>query len=220
MKTEKINTSISASENGLFVATNEKSSNFDPVKDEALWQQFKAGDEAAFGLIYKRNAEKLFRYGMKIVRNKELVKDAVQSLFVDLWNNKEKLSAIKTIQAYLFKSLRRSLIRKAAKERKLINICQDNTLFSNHTPSAEFNLIEKQRFDEKRRALQSALGHLNLKQREILHLKFYARLNYEEIMQVMNLNKKAAYNLLARSLKKLQAYMSILVFTLLYLSSL
>ncbi|MGY0408412.1 MAG: RNA polymerase sigma factor [Polaribacter sp.] len=193
--------------NELFFSKKSKSIN--EVSDLQLWQEFKSGSEFAFEIIYKNHAFKLYSYGLKLVRNKDLVKDAIQDLFIDIWNTKDKLANVTSIKGYLYKSIRRKLIAQATKQRKFFNDTKDINNLLNTTPSKEFNLIEKQRFDNDCRTLKKHIATLTHKQKEIIHLKFYVGLSYEEIMEVMSLDKKATYNLMSRTIQILRNQMKL-----------
>jgi RNA polymerase sigma-70 factor (ECF subfamily) len=174
------------------------------VSDLQLWHNFQMGSEAAFASIYNANAERLYGYGLKLVKDKDLVKDCIQDLFVELWDTKHNLSSVRSIKAYLFKCIRRKLIARAAKLRKRFDLNIDLDLVRESTPSAEINLIEKQRFEDERSILAKTLKKLNSKQREIIHLKFYGNLRYDEISEIMALDKRGTYNLMAHTIKLLR----------------
>ncbi|SHG90306.1 RNA polymerase sigma factor [Flagellimonas flava] len=179
--------------------------------DLQLWQEFKSGSENAFATIYNDNASRLYSYGIKLVHDQDLVKDTIQDLFVELWNTKQRLGEVKSIKSYLYKSIRRALISKASNKRNRLGFFYHLERFEETVPSQEIHLIEKQRFDEERKKLKKALGKLNPKQQEVIHLKFYSRLSYEEIAEVMSLDKKKTYNLVAYTLKLLRQYLSLSV---------
>ncbi|MEN8124969.1 MAG: sigma-70 family RNA polymerase sigma factor [Bacteroidota bacterium] len=181
------------------------------MADLQLWQEFQMGSESAFATIYELHVALLYSYGLKLVYDKELVKDTIQDLFIELWDAKDRLAQVQSIKAYLYKSLRRKLITKASKERKTFDKNQDINNLDKKIPSAEINLIEKQRFEEQRYALQKVLITLTDKQKEIIHLKFYGQLSYNEIAEIMSLDKKGVYNLMARTIKLLKKQLVILV---------
>lgn len=179
------------------------------VDDTQLWQEFQAGNETAYALIYRNHAPLLYGYGLKLVKDKELIKDCIQDLFVEIWNTKHKLSKVKSIKSYLFKSIRRKLIAECVKRRRTT---LDSAIFPIlkvlTSPSAEFNLIEKQRFNQERLKLKRALDQLTDRQREIIHLKFYVQLSYVEIAEVMSVSTKGAYKLMGRSINFLRQHMT------------
>ncbi|CAM4203202.1 RNA polymerase sigma factor [Zobellia nedashkovskayae] len=174
--------------------------------DYQLWQEFKRGNETAFATIYKDNVQRLYSYGIKLVHDKGLVKDAIQDLFVEIWDAREKLGEVRSIKSYLYKSIRRKLISQTVKKRKRSSANFELEIVHRETNSAEINLIEKQLFDEKRNKLLKTLGKLNDKQSEIIHLKYYGNLTYNEIAEIMSLDKKGTYNLMAHTIKLLRQH--------------
>ncbi|RAV30534.1 hypothetical protein DN748_03285 [Sinomicrobium soli] len=178
--------------------------------DIQLWQEFQAGSDTAFAFIYRKYASPLYSYGMKLVNNREQVMDAIQDLFVGLWDRKEKLGKVRSIRSYLYKSLQRKLISGASKRRLLPHSEETEIAENGNASSVERNLIEKETFNREFRALTSALSRLGGKQQQVIHLKYYAQLNYEEIADVMGMDKKAVYNLMAYTLQTLRKSLDIL----------
>lgn len=172
--------------------------------DLQLWREFQSGSESSFTIIYRDNAARLYSYGKKLVNDKELVMDAIQDLFVELWDAKERLGQVESIKSYLYRSIRRKIIAPAGKQRNHTFEISDSLLEPSH--SIEHSLIEKQRFDQERRELKKALSNLNPNQREIIHLKYHAQLNYQEIAEIMGTDKKAIYNLMARTIHQLRQH--------------
>ncbi|NJB82706.1 RNA polymerase sigma factor [Wenyingzhuangia aestuarii] len=194
-----------------FPKTKRKEIVYQVDNDIALWKEFQLGSEIAFAKIYKENVDKLYRYGLKVVYDKNLVKDAIQDLFIELWDRKEKLSEVNSIKSYLYTSLRRKLIKQQIKHKKTHNSNESVDTLKDELESIEFSLIEKQQLDVELKSLKKGLDNLKPKQREIVYLKFYARLSYEEIMDIMSLDKKQAYNLLSRTLKTLKDVLILLL---------
>lgn len=187
--------------------------------DVQLWNEFQSGSEEAFATIYKNNADRLYSYGLKLVRDKELVMDAIQDLFVELWDAKERLGKVRSIKSYLYKSLRRKLIATAVKLRKVTSDSVEDGFLHEMEPSPERSLIERQHFDAQRKKVKKALSSLNQAQQEIIHLKYYGQLSYQEIAEAMEMDKKAVYNLMARAIHQLRNSLGTFLFvaTLLFL---
>jgi len=85
----------------------------------SLWQSFKSGDKDSFQTIYFSHFNNLYEYGMRIVNDKELVKDGIHDLFIKLWNNKSNLSNITAIRSYLLVSLRTTLYNRMEKNSRM-----------------------------------------------------------------------------------------------------
>jgi len=175
------------------------------INHDFNWQSFKKGDSKAFELIYRFYANKLFNYGSKFCKDSDIVKEAVQELFVNLWTNKNNISDPASIKNYLFKALRLSLFKKISYDQK----------YSSHTESEQYDFqtvfnkedeiirIETNSLLQQR--LQIVLDSLTAHQREVVFLKYYEELSYQEIAEIMGISVKAAYKLMGRAVDSIRS---------------
>lgn len=176
--------------------------------DLRLWHNFQGGSEIAFETIYRNYATSLYAFGLKLTKDKELVKDCIQDLFIEIWKSKHRLASVKSIKSYLFKSIRRKLIAELVKKRRNFS---DNVLTKIpkylQNCSVETDWIENQNSTRQQQKLKMALSMLTDRQKEIIHLKFYSLLSYVEISEVMALSMKGTYKLMGRSICGLRKHM-------------
>ncbi|RNL90327.1 sigma-70 family RNA polymerase sigma factor, partial [Sinomicrobium pectinilyticum] len=131
-------------------------------------------------------------------------KDCIQEFFIKLWQIKERLGDVYALGPYLFKSFRRYILNEASKQRRVTSVSSDSVFDKDATPSTEYSLIEKEKFNSQQKALKAALEKLSEREREIIYLKFYGHLEYDEIAEVLNIQKKSVYNFTTRALKHLR----------------
>ncbi len=155
---------------------------------DELWAETEQ-NELAFKHLFEREFEKLFAYGIKIQQNKSDVKDAIQDVFTDLWTKRKDRLDIKNIHAYLLKSVRYKLIKKANNV-KVIDIDRY---------AAEFSTSSREQPIDEKAALQQILISMPKRQREVLHLKFYQGLTNPEIGELLNMNAQSVANSLQRA---------------------
>lgn len=172
--------------------------------DEGLiWLNFQAGDKHAYAVLYDAYFKQLYRYGLKISADANLVKDCIQELFIKLWRTRENLGQPVSTKSYLFESLRRTMLKELAKKQYQIqeNLPEDYH-FEVSLPE-EIRLIDLQVTEERMKQLERALQKLTKRQRDAIHLKFYGQLSYEEIAEIMELNIRSVYNLVSKALEVL-----------------
>lgn len=175
------------------------------IDDSMLWKALRSGDERALITIFDLFVKPMYNYGYKIIGEREIVKDSVQELLTEIWQNRARLGDTNSIKSYLFKSLRRKLIRLKAKSEK--RLMKSLSFFENKletVSSHEFVMIAEQISMERREKLLSMLDKLTKRQREVIFLRYFEELNYEQIAQVMELNKQTVYNLLHHALDQLK----------------
>ncbi|WP_421829262.1 RNA polymerase sigma factor [Larkinella sp.] len=190
--------------------------------DKTLWQAFKRGDETAFGVLYQRYVRVLFSYGKKLSRDEQAVEDAVQDLFVDLWQSRSRLSDVESARFYLFRSLRRK-IHKALRPDQLASESWEMTdeWRLPTSPAQETEVINAERLRTQTADLQVKLKKLPLRQYEVLMLYYYQDFSYAQIADILAINEQSVRNLLQRGLHKLRQFAilssTILLFILFFL---
>jgi RNA polymerase sigma factor (sigma-70 family) len=178
----------------------------------ALWQNFKQGDKKALSQIYYEHYSDLYTYGSKITKNTILVEDCIQDLFLVLWKSRERLGEVQSIKAYLFKSFRSKLFRVLKKHKTDALLPDFRTLMNmDFELSAEEMMIDQQSVDEQTRNLQIALNKLTNRQKEIMYLRFYKDLSYDEIAQIIPISYQSIRNSVHESVKMLRKYLLLLL---------
>ncbi len=175
--------------------------------DIALWEAYQQGDHHSFDQLFRRYYEPLVQYGNKFTGNSGMLEDCIQELFTELWQNKSQ-TQVQSVKAYLFKSLKYKLYR--AHQRKTAGPFNENYAEVLFELSHETLLVGREQDAEKTARVLQALGQLSTRQKEIIYLKFYQELNYEEVSEIMNINYQAARNLLYQSIKSLKKLLTAL----------
>ena len=170
-----------------------------------LWHAFKLGSEAALTSIYQQYIHALYHYGERITSDKELIEDSIHDLFVNLWRRRESIGQASSVKYYLFKGVRRQIIKNLARKRKLPcdgNVPEDYTF--EITFSCESEKIRQEVSEAQRDTLLKAINRLSRRQKEAITLKFYDDLTYQEVASVMSLSVRATYTLIYRALDVLK----------------
>ncbi|GAB4021327.1 RNA polymerase sigma factor [Spirosoma koreense] len=174
--------------------------------DETLiWQQFREGHQEAFQKLVQHFYRELHFYGGRFTRDSDLLKDCLQDLFLDMWTYRHKIVQTPYIRPYLYKSLRRKIHREVMRHSALIS--EDGVPFddvSSEEITAEQALIRTELSEYQTARLNTLLATLSDRQREAIHLKFYAELSNDEIADVLAVNKQSVANLLHRGLSRLR----------------
>lgn len=165
--------------------------------DSVIWDAFCAGNESAFIHIYQQYFDLLYAYGWRICKDEALVKDAIQDLFVDLRQRRERLGKTDSIKFYLFKSIRRRITVQSEKQKKQLDENYDLV----YTFSPEDQLIAQQLDEEKRSKLEKGLAQLSPRKKEVIYYFFFEGMSYQQIQEIMQLDHvKSARNLIYKAL--------------------
>ena len=170
--------------------------------DISLWNAFKNGDDTAFEQIYQQNFSALLRYGRTLVHNDDLVRDAIQDLFLDLHKYRYSLKNLDSILPYLFRSLKNLLGKRVALAHQSTEIEEYQTMrFLDCSVEEAFMLTELSEIQSQ--AIQQALLALPARQREAIHLKYFENLSNQEIADLMEINYQSVINFIQRGFTQL-----------------
>ncbi len=169
--------------------------------DREIWQMFKNGHEGAFRFIYEEYIDQLFRYGYRLTGNREMIKDTIQDLFIELRNSRN-LSDTDCIRFYLLKALRFKIVHALKKQDRKNWLLREYDFFNFKIEvSHEVKILNRQLEEENKERLKRALLKLNDKQREAIYYFYYENLNYAQVASIMGFtNVKSARNLIYKSL--------------------
>ncbi|MCD0490386.1 sigma-70 family RNA polymerase sigma factor [Pedobacter sp. MC2016-14] len=174
-----------------------------------LWQKFIQGDRDAFTAIYNTYIGNLHEYAMRILKDQEQVEDCLHDLFTKLWANHKTLGHTDNIKFYLIAALRNNIISFRTRESRFQKEeLRDHEAFVLEF-DAEANRIKNEESSEQSKKIKAALDQLTGRQKEILYLKYFEELDYEQISELMNISVKGAYKLSARALEGLRAIMNV-----------
>lgn len=185
-----------------------------------LWEALRQSDQQAFAALYDRYFKLLYNYGRKIGGMNAVLEDAIHDLFVDLWRFRENLSPTTSVRFYLYRSLRRKLLRNEPRKAffTLDSFVTEGMLLE-QTPSSEQKLIDEESGRQSITRLQKLLNDLAPRQYEAMVLRFYDEMDFEEIAAVLNVNEQSARNLVQRGLTRLRQYVKyVLSFFVLFIN--
>ena len=146
----------------------------------------------------------LYNYGSKFSIDKDLIKESIQEVFVNIWTRREFISHPADVKNYLFKSFRLSIFKKTSRLQRNQEFQETEDYPFSVTLNIEDVIIEGETKDELKKKLEPALDRLTDRQKEAVFLKFYENLSYDEIAEVMGISVKATYKIMARSLSFLR----------------
>lgn len=166
----------------------------------------RTGDDQALAALFHRHYPLLYDYGLKLIRQAELVKDGIQEVFAYLWEKRATLSPADSTRAYLLVTLRRHLLKALARQQQRQESDQRHLLAE---PAESFSpedfVIMQESDEQERRALQQALQAIPPRLREALYLKTYDGLPYREIAAIMNVTPQVARNYVSEAFQRLRA---------------
>jgi RNA polymerase sigma factor (sigma-70 family) len=170
-----------------------------------------SGEEADFYTCFHVCYDDLYRLGIFLYKDAELVKESIHLLFIELWKMKHKLPDVKNIKEYVLTIYKRILYKqkmglvKHWSRIEMIDTCiAPNELY---IASYEEMMINTQESNLLRNRLLNALPQLAERQKELIRLRYFEEKSIEEIAQITSLTARTIYNTLHNTLVILRELM-------------
>lgn len=172
--------------------------------NSVIWKSFIAGDKEAFALLYNQHVEALYRYGTKLCTDDNLVKDAIQEVFLDLYLKRHKNKTNpENLRWYLILALKRNLIKKLKHNRKLVDKKECELNFEPEY-SIEKAIIEDEEETALNQKVNDVLKNLPARQKEALYLRYNESMEYPEIAQLLNISVESVRKQVYRALSSIR----------------
>jgi RNA polymerase sigma factor (sigma-70 family) len=144
----------------------------------------------SFENLFKDNYTPLFRYVNSIVRDEDQAKDVIADLFLNIWQEREKLQ-INNIKPYLFRAARNGALKAISLQNQTSQLPDD--LFN--IPSDSYNPFERFAAKQSIKIVEELIAKLSPKRREMIELRLLGLKNHE-IAQMLDVNEKSIeYNM-------------------------
>lgn len=176
------------------------------LKDEEIILMVLEGDKEAYGILFERYYNLVYRLTLMKLGDKEMALDATQESFLRGYENLDRLRDASSFASWMAKIARnycRNLLRNKGKEPISLNYLAEKGIepsVLNHSPV--FN-------PEQTHALKKALPRLHEKHREVLELRYAEEYSCKKIASFLNCSLSAvksrlfyARNLIRKYLKK------------------
>jgi RNA polymerase sigma-70 factor (ECF subfamily) len=145
--------------------------------DEALLAAHVAGDEAAFRVLFDRHAPALMRAVGRRVPSEDDARDVVQQTFLNVHRARRDFQTDRRFRPWLY-AIAMNMVREHFRKRYRRNE------WSLDESDRSFNAVDPRRpYDdyEVARTVRAGLGALRENQREVIELRWFEDLSYEEI---------------------------------------
>lgn len=168
-----------------------------------------SGKVFEFTIVYNRLKRQVYNYASKMINDKNVCEDIVQSVFVKFYENMERIVNKDSYNFWIFRTARNEIFGYYRNKKKF---------FSGDDPhdEEEVKLTSGRQADEileskeLKQILNNQLSNLPDEQKEVFILKEFSGLSYREIASVMNISedlvKSRLYKVRQKLVKKMADY--------------
>jgi RNA polymerase sigma-70 factor (ECF subfamily) len=188
------------------------------MTSESLYEKIKVGDEKAFELLFRENYAGLVQFAWGYVRSKAVAEELVQDVFLKVWDNREDLNITKSINSYLYQSVR-NRCTDWARHAEVVKKWEDESKFDQENKELNLSSVNK---DLHHRLLlkeiEKAIHELPEKRREVFLLSRYENKSYKEIAELLEITVSTVETHMSKALKTLRdKFLPFLVFIIAFI---
>ncbi|MGQ7869329.1 RNA polymerase sigma factor [Sunxiuqinia sp. sy24] len=145
-------------------------------------------------------SNKLHRFATRLTQNDEEARDAVQDVFLKLWQKRSNLDRIENIEAFAMRMIKNKCY-DLHRANRAYSLEEQQTGWQNETKS---DLSEELELSETARIIRKLIDGLPELQQKIMHMRDIEQLTYDEIAEQTGLNVNAIRVNLSRARKKVR----------------
>ena len=165
------------------------------------------GDRTAFETLFRAYYKRLHGYAFTFVKNPETAEDIVQTVFLNIWADKDIWDPPGTVREYLFIAVRNQSLNVLRHQRVISDTKQEvirhfEQLKNDVLP---FEVIDAKEFDKQ---IQICIDNLPSRCREIYLLNRRSGLTYTEIASYLGVSINTVNTQMGRALKSLRDHLS------------
>lgn len=127
--------------------------------------------------------------------------DSVQEVVIELWEKRDRLHHVKSLEAYAMQTLKNRCISLLRKKSKMVT----DDIDSLGDISDEEAVAEAALMEERAAELDSMMERLPEKQRQAIEMRYLDQLSHEEMQQRLKMSSTHVYATLSRALSALKA---------------
>lgn len=166
--------------------------------ERLLWANFLKGDKKSFEELYHQYFQSLSQYATRFHQDVNFVDEAIQDLFVKLWQNKANLNVPQSPKHYLFKSLRHIIYNKLAVVHKELYVGSESDMLHFEFDSAQ------EPSDYNKELIKRLMADLTVRQREAIYLFYQEDLDYQEVADILKIKVGGTYKLIYRAVENMR----------------
>jgi len=158
-------------------------------------------DQQAFKELYLIYFDRLYKFAFSILHSSEFAEEAVNDVFLNIWQKRSSLKNIENLKNYLFISTKNTSFNYLSKFRKERSTTLDDVLVrfeaDELTPETAYFT------NEVRMEIEQAINQLPPKTKLVFQMAKIEGLKYKEIAEILSISVNTIDNHIATAIKKL-----------------
>jgi len=163
------------------------------IPDDELIKAFRDGNDIAFITLYNRYKHAIYNFCLKMLANSDTAKDAVQCVFLKVYEKRDQLQQPGRFRSWLFAIARNECISNFRKNKIFSPLTDD---IAETSPDSSISSVDR---DREIALVNSAIIQLDPDLREVIILREYENLSYREVGDIVGIPEKTVKSRLFRA---------------------
>jgi RNA polymerase sigma-70 factor (ECF subfamily) len=185
--------------------------------EKKLLLELSLGSEFAFTNLYNRYKNIVYSTGLKITKSKILAEEAVQDIFLKIWQNRENLAEISNFENYIFIISRNHLFNSIKKIARETSVRSEISLTDTGLVDSDISIKDEQ----YNTILNKIIEQLPPQQQKVYQMAKRDGLSHQKIAEDLGISTETVKKHMAQALKfirlKISPYMNIFLSLLVFL---
>lgn len=169
------------------------------VSDIDLFQRIRRSDRQALNNLFEKYYQPLCRFACSFTIVEELAEEIVSDVFFIIWKNREKLEIHSNVRAYLYRCVRNAALAAIRQVRPEMRLSREHDQPHDATPESEAE------FNELNQQLETAIGLLPERCRQIFTMSRFEGMKYKEIANVLGISQKTVEYHMVNALENIRS---------------
>jgi RNA polymerase sigma-70 factor (ECF subfamily) len=153
------------------------------TSDDLLIGRIAQGDRLAMQVLYGRYHVRVFRFGLRLVRDEQIAEDLISDVFLDVWRQAGKFEGRSAVSTWLL-AITRFKALSALRKRRDAELDEDTAnAIKDLSDDPEVTVQKK----DTGAALRKCLTALSPEHREIVDLVYYHEKSVEEVATIVGI---------------------------------
>lgn len=171
--------------------------------DAGLVARARRGDKEAYGDLYERYLDPIFRYVFYRVGNLQDAEDLTEQVFLKAWEAMDGYREEVPFKAWIYRIAQNGVIDHYRIQKETTSLSENGDIPGKHAPVDERLLAE-----DRAARLAAVLGQLAPDHQKVLTLRFINGLSMKEVADILERSEGAVRVLQHRALKAAHAYLT------------
>jgi RNA polymerase sigma-70 factor (ECF subfamily) len=170
-------------------------------------ERIRAGNEAEFKELFQAHYPALCAFAYRFTGSTSGAEEIVQTVFVDLWEQRERLRVHTSLRSYLYAATRNRALDERKHEQVEARWAERSRAEDDVSSEGERDAQQTLEASETSDALHAAIAHLPERAQEVVTLRWLRGLKPPEVAEVLGISVKGVEIQITRALRALRAQM-------------